>query len=215
MSVTETDLSTENTDSAAVPAAVGYSLVLPPGWVRIGLRDPRRTEAGVKHALDTAFAGYGRDRVAQVRREAEQGLRDQVAAAKKAEGLDLYLPVTMMHGMAVPASFLVSEGRFDTQLELDASEMILSLATGSPAAETVAVDGSVAVRTRKTVAADPERSVESESTRVEYIVAVPGDANRWLLIAFSVLGVGDLADLLTDLFDAVMSTFYWRLGAES
>jgi hypothetical protein len=42
---------------------------------------------------------------------------------------------------------------------------------------------------------------------------VPGADDRWLVFAFSALGVGDpgdaLAGLLVTLFDAIMSTFRW------
>ena len=199
----------ETADSAGLPV-VGYTVVLPPGWVRIGLRDPRETDAGVKHALDTAFAGYGRDQVAQIRREAEQDLREQIAAAKQADGLDLYLPVSMTRTMMVPASFVVSEGRFDTQEEVDAKEMVLSLAASTPEAEVAAVDGSIAIRVRKVVAGIEGKA--PDSTRVEYIIAVPQDPKRWLVAGFSTLGTDELADLLADLFDAIMSTFYWRRG---
>jgi hypothetical protein len=44
-------------------------------------------------------------------------------------------------------------------------------------------------------------------------VPVPGEAGRWLLFAFSTLGAGDPGDevarVLVQLFDAMMSTFRW------
>jgi hypothetical protein len=48
---------------------------------------------------------------------------------------------------------------------------------------------------------------------VDYAVPVPGAAARWLLVAFSTLGAGDpddqVARMLVQLFDAMMSTFRW------
>ena len=46
------------------------------------------------------------------------------------------------------------------------------------------------------------------------MLKVPGDPERWLVIAFSTLGGGDpdddIARLLAGLFDAMMSTFRWQ-----
>jgi hypothetical protein len=51
------------------------------------------------------------------------------------------------------------------------------------------------------------------SRRVDYIVPVPGEVDRWLVIAFSTIGGGDpddnVARLLVELFDAMMATFRW------
>ena len=42
---------------------------------------------------------------------------------------------------------------------------------------------------------------------------IPGEGGRWLLFAFSTLGAGDpddqVARMLVQLFDAMMSTFRW------
>jgi hypothetical protein len=48
---------------------------------------------------------------------------------------------------------------------------------------------------------------------VDYVLAVPGDADRYLTIAFSTIGGGDPDDAyaiaLVDLFDAMMLTWRW------
>ena len=49
---------------------------------------------------------------------------------------------------------------------------------------------------------------------VEYTTVVPSNERYWLLVTFTTLGDGDpqgeLADLLVELFDAIMSTWRWE-----
>jgi hypothetical protein len=57
-------------------------------------------------------------------------------------------------------------------------------------------------------------TVEHGSRRVDYVLPVPADPDRWVVVSFSTLGSGDpngeLARLLVELFDAMMTTFRWR-----
>lgn len=52
--------------------------------------------------------------------------------------------------------------------------------------------------------------------RVTYTVPVYGEPGRYLLVTFATPGSGDPAgthaDLLAELFDAIMSTFRWDIG---
>ena len=63
-------------------------------------------------------------------------------------------------------------------------------------------------------AADVEQGVEYASRRVDYVLPVPTDLDRWVVVSFSTLGAGDptdeFAQLLVELFDAIMTTFRWR-----
>ncbi len=58
-----------------------------------------------------------------------------------------------------------------------------------------------------------EIEVEFGSRRVDYVIPVPGQRDRWLIAAFSTLGTGDPNDqhakLLAELFEAIMATFRW------
>ncbi|MFC7260448.1 hypothetical protein [Streptomyces lutosisoli] len=197
-------------ESSAPPNS--YSLVLPPGWARIPLR--YGTEGAVQRILDRSFDGMPRDEVFTYRRDLESGLRRRIREAREANGLDLYLPVELMHGMSVPASFLVSETRTpESGDDLDPAELALFLAASEAGREVVELDGSTAVRTERTAPADPARGIEFPSRRVDYQVPVPQDSRRWLTIAFSTVGAqdadGELSLLLVDLFDAVMTTLRW------
>jgi hypothetical protein len=86
--------------------------VLPPGWSRIPIR--HGTIAEIQKIAGEVPAGIAADRLG----ERAALLRDQIAGrlAELAEqgrplgGVDLYLPVSHLHGTAVPASIIVSEG---------------------------------------------------------------------------------------------------------
>ncbi|MGW7424778.1 hypothetical protein ACWGJB_32910 [Streptomyces sp. NPDC054813] len=193
-------------------APTSYTLVLPPGWARIPLR--HGTDAAVRRILDRSFAGLPRDEVFAYRRELEDGLRQRIAEARKANGLDLYLPVELVHGMALPASFLVSETRTPAAPDVDPREVALFLASEEDGREVVGLDGAPSVRTERSAPADPARGLDFRSRRVDYQVPVPGDPGRWLTLAFATVAAedadGELPVLLVDLFDAVMTTFRWR-----
>lgn len=197
-------------ETSASPTS--YALVLPPGWRQIPLR--RGTERALKRVLDHAFEGMPRDEVFTYRRDLESRLWQRVADAREADGLDLYLPVELMHGISVPASILVSETRLAEADDSGAEETVLLLAGSGDGREVVDLDGAPAVRTERTAQADPGRGVEFPSRSVDYQVPVPGQASRWLTVAFSTVGAedvdGELSLLLVDLFDAVMTTFRWR-----
>ncbi|MEU6826261.1 hypothetical protein ABZ921_37085 [Streptomyces atriruber] len=221
--------------TAAAPR--GYQLILPPEWARIPMRTG--TDEAIRALVDDAFetlpADAPRDKVGPYRRELERRLKDAVKEARKAEALDLYLPVERMHGIAVPASIVVSEMRFPDEVAVDPSAVSRRLleSPGRAGEATAAeVDGVRAVRTERTVAAGEPGGGELDSRRVDYVFPVPGDPGRWLGVVFATLGVGEPADagdtgdagdagdtsvadlaeytdLFVELFDAMMSTFRW------
>ena len=175
----------------------GYRLVLPPGWQRIPVRSG--SAEAIRQILDERIAALPRnlprDRVAKARAELKGRLRRQIAAARQASAVDLYLPVDLMHGALVGASFLVSEGPYGAGAGLDADPMMVvaSLAAQGRGASMAAVGGVPAVRTERAAPADPAREIELGSRRVDYVVPVPRRPGRWLMVAFSTVGGGDPA----------------------
>ncbi|HXP58026.1 MAG TPA: hypothetical protein VN847_23895, partial [Streptosporangiaceae bacterium] len=154
-----------------------------------------------------------RDQLAPYRAEIEGRLRRAAAQARKNGAIDLYLPVQLRDGLPVPASFVVSEGSIPTA-GIDEPEQIVGyLVTEGADSAAVTVDGVTGARSEQTAGPDPDQGVEYGSRRVDYAVPVPGDAGRWLLFVFSTLGAGDpddqVARMLVQLFDAMMSTFRW------
>ncbi|MGH3166372.1 MAG: hypothetical protein ACRDN0_10825 [Trebonia sp.] len=199
----------------AGPSAVGYSLVLPPAWRKIPVRSG--TGKAIRQIVDQVFAGLPkkvpRDKVTPYRIELTRQLTDAARRARQQGGADLYLPVELQHGTLVAASFIVSEGSVPSpDGDLEPAHVLATLAVES-GGRPVTVGGAPAVRSEQVAPPDPDKGIEFGSRRVDYILPVPGDAQRWLIAAFSALGAGDpedkFAGLVVELFDAIMSTFRW------
>lgn len=208
-----------NQDAAlSMPATSvrGYALVLPPGWARVPLHDG--ADGAISKILDRAHAGLSRDQVASARRELQLRLRNMAALAREQHGLDLYLPVERLHGFTLGASFVVAQVAFDAAEPLDPSLLVARLAADADAAPAT-VDGVIGSRAEGVAPADPARDAPFEARRVDYVLPVPGDADRWLLVSFSAIGQGnprdEIADLAVELFDAIMSTFRWTARSSS
>lgn len=202
--------------AAEVPSVNGYTLVLPPGWTRIPLRSG--TDATIAAILDRASAGRSRDELATLRRELQVRLRALTAAARENNGLDLYLPIDQVHGFTVGASFVVAEVEFGSVDPLDPALVVARLASSGDASAIV-VDGVAGSRTESIAPPDSVRDAPFGSRRVDYELPVPGDGDQWVLVSFSTVGQGDprddLADLLVELFDAIMTTFRWTTRSPS
>ena len=210
---------TTDTAADAMPearsAVAGYTVVIPPGWCRIPLR--QGTNAAIKKILDKSFRHLPRDRVAPYRIEIERRLKALVAQSRSNAGLDLYFPVDPAQDGPVPASFIVSEARYsppaEATEEIDPAQVLAYLASESAGARIIEADGAPGLRTERIVGPGPEAEFQYATRRVEYTLAVPGNPGRWLVAAFSTPGSADpdgqLARLLTELFDAIMLTFRW------
>lgn len=198
--------------------AFGYTLIIPPGWTRIPLKEG--TQDAVKEIVDEAAerisSDLPRDKVTEARLELYRRLNSSVKEAQRRDGVDLYLPVEPMHGHLIAASIIVA--KVDTALrdEVGRQDVLAQLLTDTAGSESAEVAGSAAVRRERTVDAAPEKGAEAPSKHVDYIVQVPssGADSGWVVVSFSTIGDGDLAgdftDILVELFDAVMTTFRWR-----
>jgi hypothetical protein len=195
--------------------AAGYTLVMPPGWEQIPLR--QGTGDAVKKILDNAFSRLGpdlpRDRVTPYRKELERRLSRLISQARSSGGFCLYLPVEYVYQARVAASFVVSQGSLGSDSQIDPAAVLSRLISGEEQAQPVAVDGVTAARIERVAPPDPDTEVEQGSRRVDYVIPVPGQHDQWLVVAFSTLGGGDPEDeyarLQAELFDAIMGTFRW------
>jgi hypothetical protein len=193
----------------------GYSVVLPPGWRRIPIR--HGTTSAIREIADEVLAGIrahgARDRAALLRGQIEHRLNELAKQARPPGGVDLYLPVSHVHGTAIPASFIVSEGTPSAAGIVDPGQVAGHLAADLPGASPVMVDGCAGARLESTAAAENIRGLEAASRRVDYMLPVPGQAGHWLIVAFAISGDGDpegeFASLLVELFDSIMLTFRW------
>jgi len=205
----------QQTPDVEVTAPHRYELILPPGWVRIPLRE------GTKEALERVLfshmgqvpEGIPRDEAMRFRLEMRSQLEKQARAARRNGGLDLYLPLLPRGGIFLMASFIVAEMPIGQAYEVPPEAVLGQLVDdGIPggAATTVDVAGAPALRRDYRSTLDEE---ELLTRRVDYVIPVMGDPGRWISINFSTPGDGDadseFTDVLVQLFDAVVSTFRW------
>jgi len=192
-----------------------YELILPPGWVRIPLRE------GTKEALEKILFSHmeqvpesiPRDDAMRFRLDMRRQLEKQARAARRNGGLDLYLPVRPRGGIFLMASFVVAEMPIGQEHGVSPEAVLAQLVDdGVPggAATKVDVAGAPALRRDYRRALDEE---ELLTRRVDYVIPVANAPGRWISINFSTPGDGDVGseftDVLVELFDAVVSTFRW------
>ncbi len=202
-------------DSAGHGTVSGYTIVLPPGWHHIPLR--RGTDEAIKKAVDAAARSapkyVPRDKLTSYRIDQTRRLAKLAAEARRKAATGLYLPLELARGLPVPASFLVSELTLDSVEQLDPALIIVELASAEAGSQPVTVDDAIGARSERTAGPDPASGVDYASRRVDYVLAVPGEPNRYLAVAFSTFGGGnpddEYARLLVELFDAMMSTWRW------
>ncbi|GAA0456761.1 hypothetical protein [Streptomyces olivaceiscleroticus] len=212
-------MSDQASGSVAPSAPTGYAVVLPPGWARIPLR--QGTDEALQEILFTHLErvpeGVPRDKAIHYRLEVRRQVEKAVRSARKNGGLDLYVPVQPRGGILMAASFVIAERHMPLENPLQtAGEVVGQLMAQEWArgeARKVQVGSNPALRWERRVAADPDRNVEVASCRVEYLIPAENDVSRWISIAFSTPGDGNLESeftaVLVDLFDAVVSTFRW------
>lgn len=199
--------------NAPTAAPRGYTLVLPPGWTRVPLR--AGTEEAIAGILDQTFEDHPQDALATERHLLRSRLRAIADTASSNAGLDLYLPTERSHGFTVAASFVVAELDFASVDSPPPGQVLARIAAKSTDTRPATIAATTAVRTETVAVADPARDAPFGSRRVDYVLPVPQDADRWLVVTFSTIGQGDpqdeFAGLLVELFDAVMTTFRWSV----
>ncbi|NNN37763.1 hypothetical protein HLK59_47095 [Streptomyces sp. S3(2020)] len=205
--------------SVEVTAPRGYELILPPGWVRIPLRD------GTKEALEKVLfshmgqvpEGIPRDDAMRFRLEMRRQLEKQARAARRNGGLDLYLPVLPRGGIFLMASFIVAEMPIGQGHAVPPQAVMAQLADeGVPDGTATQVDvaGAPALRRAyRSMSSEQQHQDVPPTRRVDYVLPVVDDPGRWISINFSTPGDGDIdsefTDVLVELFDAVVGTFKW------
>jgi hypothetical protein len=169
-----------------------FTVLLPPGWVRIPLDG--REGARAAALAGAKAAGLPAPQREQAREKLTRLLLKTLRAARQAGGLDVMVSLARSHGVPLAASCLVTYQDRDGDLPLD--ELAAELADG---ASLVEIAGRQAVR---------HRSADSEATRLDYIVPVPGRAGL-LTLSFAT-PAEPLADALVNLFDAIAGSLRWQ-----
>ena len=205
-------------------AVTGYSLVVPPQWRRIPVR--HGTRAAIRGVADEVLRRFSadvpRDGLTRYRIELERRLSEMAKQARAAGGIDLYLPVEYAHGVAITASFVVSQvtlpeppADLPDADRVDTAQFVAYLVSGDGDGDAAPVNiaGISAARKEAVAPADPGQQAGYGSRRVDYLIPVPEHPRGMLVVAFSTIGdgdpEGDFAKLLVELFDAIMTTFRW------
>jgi hypothetical protein len=196
-----------------------YAIVGIPGWeqLHLGLED----RADVARRIDelahrTVPEDVPRDRAAPFRGEVRRHLLRLVEQGREAGAAVICLPTSLMGGIAVPASYTVSEWTDPQPVQAEVSDVVAALVDRSDfAARPAEVDGQPALREEGVEYPDDDGDelVTRPSRRVTYTIADPVTAGTWIVFAFSTLGDGDpdgdLAAVLVELFDAHIGTLRW------
>ena len=197
--------------------ASSFVMVLPPGWVRLPSReqDHLALRAKIEEIVAEVLpASLPRDSAEPWRGELRKRLSGVVLDAEEAGASAVYLPISQVDGVVIPASFVESE--VDDGGEVDPVEVLAAIL-----GETLTLDG------WRTIDGSPAARTDHVSTRVQhkgdwpevttrqvvYTIAVPHQRGRWVVLSFSAVS-GDnpsvaLSDALVYLFDALMTTFRW------
>lgn len=177
-----------------------FSLLLPPGWVRLPLD-------GREHERVVALVN---DKVQELPPQAREGLRrtmtrDVLASLEKARaagGVDVFLSVAESQGLPIAASCLVTF--LNTRDELPLQGLLEEFAADQVSLVTVA--GARAVR-RRYLEESESGDVVLQTTLVDYFVPLP--ASTGLLVLSFGTSLEPLAEALVQLFDAMAESLRW------
>jgi hypothetical protein len=177
-------------------------------------------EEQVRGLLDAAIERWPQqippDQVGPARRQLERVIVQNLVEARDTGGIDYYLPTDVMHGQRIAASFVVAAVIPDAAApDAVTGQVLAELLRTTEGSRPVTVDGTVWVRSEKVIVRAPDESSAQElvARRVEYLTAIPSEQRRWIIATFTTYGDGDpdgeVAHLLVQLFDAIMSTWRW------
>jgi hypothetical protein len=173
-----------------------FTVLLPPGWVRLPLDGTETAQAAAIAAGRTAQLPQPERE--QVRQGLLQLIRTALREARAVGGIDVLLSLAERQGIPLPASCLVSYLDQDGQrVPLDRLRDELAREGGDVSATEIA--RGPAVR---------RRHAEDQVTRLDYFLPVPGRTGL-LTLAFAT-PVEPLADPLVMLFDAIAESLRWR-----
>jgi hypothetical protein len=205
----------DGTRAPAPRQVSGYSLMVPPGWSRIPIR--HGTAAAIREIAENVLAAIPAngpaERAALLRDQIARRLAELAEQARPLGGVDLYLPVAHLRGTAIPAPYIVSEGRPPAAGIVDSARVAGYLASAVAGASPVTVDGCPGARLESAAPAQTILGIAAAARRVDYLLPVPGQPGQWLIVTFAASGDGDpegeFARLRVELFDSIMLTFRW------
>jgi hypothetical protein len=181
--------------AAAAPPPHDFTVLLPPGWVRIPLDGREGARAA---ALATAkAAGLAEPQRGEERERLLGLLKTALRRAREAGGVDIMISLAERNGVPLAASCLVSYVEHGDPVPMDMLAVELAREGGDVRCAEIA--GCPAVR---------RRHMEPPVTRLDYHLPIPGRSGL-LTLAFAT-PLEPLADPLVLLFDAIAESLRWR-----
>lgn len=203
---------TEPHEASATPA--DYRLLLPEGWFRLALEEERHA-ASVEALVDRQLRGA--DHLAYLRPQLRAELMARAEESYRGGGIELYLSLQQAGALTIPASLLVTllrpePGRALPRLDDLAQELSAEAEPGREVSMEKTAAGR-ALRVRREIRTEEETREEAreqyafDSVTVDYQLDIPGGQGQ-LLLTFSTPLV-QLADAMTELFDAIGGSLTW------
>jgi hypothetical protein len=180
-----------------------FSILLPPGWVRIPVDD--HTDAEFRELVESIVAEAPAERRSNLQVMLQTSVRDMLASARAQHTLDLIISLAAVDGLPIPASLTVSLLQLPEGSSGTPQEQLLKFARGN--ARAIELDGLVGMRR---VLDDPGNQDNPPHRTVSYVCHLPW-SDEWLLFAASIIttdepGYSDVLAALEDLMDAMLST---------
>jgi hypothetical protein len=191
-------------------------LRLPGAWWQIPLTDHGAARAAVRELVTSRLAG---DELAKVRIAAERRFLGGLEQAIAGDGLALHVALTIVPGIPIPISALVLQPAqqltpaIGTSPEATMRVLAAGLERHGEIHRFATAESEVARRVRRApMSPQVEGADDVDQLTVEYFLTVPG-TKRFLLVVFSA-PLGELRDVLVDLFDSIVRVSYWHRPAE-
>lgn len=198
--------------------AVEYRLVLPAPWERLDLQADLTGQ--VRRVVGEAVARMPKgalppDQLTPTRARMEHELETRLREAKDKGGIDYYMPTDLMHGVHIPATFVVSRLMPNALADEEVTARVLAARLAEPGTTAEQVGDSIWARSDTVLRRQPDDLVadEHQARKIEYLTPQPGDPRCWIVVTFTTLGDGtmdsEFTELTVTLFDAIMSTWRW------
>jgi len=185
-----------------------FTVLLPPGWVRIKLdgSEPVVLASLVAAKVATVDPAQREEARALLTRTLGGALRD----ARAAGGLDVLISVAESHGVPIAASCLITYLDKDgTKVPLDG--LLMDLASRGGQVTGTEIAGGPAIRHQYEIVPPqgslPEDPISTRVTSVDFFLPLPGRPGL-LVLSFST-PVEPLAEALVMLFDAIAESLRW------
>jgi hypothetical protein len=184
--------------------ATDISMVLPGSWANIPVGDELNADRIIA-ALVSRQVGRS-DRLARVRRESKEQLKDVVARARVAGVFQVALSLEILPGIPFPAAMFLDFRPWAGQVPepADRASRLLEML---PTAEILDLDSGITARAWRQVTIKPGEETIPD-TKLEYLLPTPSGDQLLHIIADAPVECDP--EMIVALFDAMVDSIRWR-----